>query len=878
MNYNFDKIEFPSEGGTKKYIVKLSSDCSDSIIKVSSSDQSIITVNYSNFEITVTANKNDTNQQKTARVFIKINDNDVCEGKDGQKGIPVIVEPKPAPTCNCNNFKLTSTSVSFDNGDGKSVVKYVAYETDTCISNITAVSTYDWFEASVNTSNNTIDINPIGTYTGEDDLFDTITVNYMANGESCNPKSISVTQKGSGCGCEDLNLQTDSVTFDYDDDSSVYEEISFTAGTCISNITASDTNNFLVTANTEQSVIKISPKGENTGDTDIDEQITVDYQANGNSCSKTIYASQYCDKTPPVPEPCKDCGILNSIEGDTFIYPPKTGEYLFASANLKPNGATRACGYFENETVVSENVDIIFKPSKSGDSSGNVDIYVNFKKSEPTSSSQKIFFKYYDEEYDQQQNCSRDFLFVQNTCNCTDLDNVKWSANGNLPSNGSGDGKIRVLTSEKRIEGCVDYEYNFSEDWIEGDAEFEHWVDNYLNFKVKKNDSDSSRTGTLELTPVFTYEDEKYSCSTQTITITQDGKPSCECVKDDEAKKVNAEGTNFGYVFGNVYYLPECFESSEKNEYFSFEQESGSDWLKFEGKADKNTGNDSYRYYVTFSAETNNTGEEREAKIKVIANLKNGKCESEIILTQPNIEINCESITVSGYKSISAKANRTFIAYVYGQIDLPISIKESSVPSWMDNVSNIDGNGNEHKNYLYADIDNNYYKDAGGTELPNYKTENRSANITCYVKISEEESCEKTVEVEQYGWSGSCNCDVDITVSQDGCGIDHEEPQQGGGTKHFKAFNNNSTDNVLCNFTIVSDNYCGRIVVETDQSEYFNKLDVDNNNKVVADISNNVLTENVPVSITLRYERFIGEDKYEKCSDTFENFEIMILK
>jgi hypothetical protein len=156
---------------------------------------------------------------------------------------------------------------------------------DTCISNVTVTSsTATAFTASVNTSTKVITVTPVGQNISESNRTATITVNYSTNGSPCST-AFTVTQSACTCNCSDFTVSPTSATWAYD--STAVSSITLSSGVCINSITISGLSHFSASVTTNS--ISVKPRETNTGTTDIQETLIINYKSYGNICeSKTV--------------------------------------------------------------------------------------------------------------------------------------------------------------------------------------------------------------------------------------------------------------------------------------------------------------------------------------------------------------------------------------------------------------------------------------------------------------------------------------------------------------------------------------------------------------------------------------------------------------
>lgn len=262
-----------------------------------STDNNWFAVSVSNNSINITPSGNNTTTvAKTGIITVtyKAHGND-CTSKT----FTVSQEPYG---CSCDDLTLGSAPSAWEwNETNAKTVSYIS--NDTCISNVTVTSsTLSAFTASVNTSTKVITVTPVGQNTSTAARTSTIMVSYSTNGSPCST-AFTVTQRANTCSCGDLTVSPTSATWAYD--STAVSSITLSSGVCINSITISGLNHFSASVTTNS--ISVKPRETNTGTTDIQETLTINYKSYENTCTpKTVTLLHRNQALPP-------CGCNNLI-------------------------------------------------------------------------------------------------------------------------------------------------------------------------------------------------------------------------------------------------------------------------------------------------------------------------------------------------------------------------------------------------------------------------------------------------------------------------------------------------------------------------------------------------------------------------------------
>jgi hypothetical protein len=253
------------------------------------------TVNTSTKIVTITpSGVNNTTTAKSGVITISYKSN----GTSCSKTVNV---SQPGYVCSCSDLTLgAAPSVWAWNETNSKIVSYTS--TDICISNIAVSSSAPTaFTASVNASTKVITVTPVGQNISETDRTATITVTYNTNGSACT-KTFTVTQGACTCNCSDLTVSPTSATWAYD--STAVSSITLSSGVCINNITIGSLSHFSASVTTNS--ISVKPRETNTGTTDIQETLTINYKSYGNTCTpKTVTLLHRNQGLPPC-----DCNNL----------------------------------------------------------------------------------------------------------------------------------------------------------------------------------------------------------------------------------------------------------------------------------------------------------------------------------------------------------------------------------------------------------------------------------------------------------------------------------------------------------------------------------------------------------------------------------------
>jgi hypothetical protein len=112
-----------------------------------------------------------------------------------------------AYVCSCNNLSISTSEMVWTSSETASKTRVYAISNANCISNISVSSTNNWFNVTLNTSTNTIQVTPSGQNQEVTAKTGNIVLTYNSIGvaEPCSAVT-PVRQNAYGCSCDDLIL------------------------------------------------------------------------------------------------------------------------------------------------------------------------------------------------------------------------------------------------------------------------------------------------------------------------------------------------------------------------------------------------------------------------------------------------------------------------------------------------------------------------------------------------------------------------------------------------------------------------------------------------------------------------------------------------
>lgn len=817
--------------------------------------------------------------------------------------------------CGCGNFSFDTTELVWSKDEsGESTAQTKTYtEKGGCITEITAQSNDNHFKVGDDTTDG-IKVWPDDTNPDDNPKTATITVKYKANGVTCDTKTFSVKQNGSGCNCgSDLWLSPSSLswaassfgssatsTVTYDFNSSCIDASNI-------NVTNDSESDFTMDWQPSNKKILVYPKKENTSRTSpINGSITVTFNREGCDANKTISLTQLKSDL------CDNCGLIDTMTKQTgyvgdnvFVYPESVSSYTFATGTTSAGGTP--CGRFhigsssQKCTWTIQDIYSVYAGFKFN---------VSFNSAASSASSLRLYFKYTDGRAD----CYRDFQFIQNSCNCFDLRKVSWSVaftNSKIPGTKLEDVPILRTSKNNFDSSCAKFvppSNSQLPSWIK-DLTFDDTSSSsyyYIRGNVSAN-TIIERSTTLKLTPQIRVQygstDKWYNCDTVDKEVTQEVN-NCSCGEPATITKVIA-GSADTYVFrgglsGGKYYDKNCFNHpDDPSTFFKFEiTDPTKTWVTL-GTTTYAQDSGLYCSYNYFSAEENpSSTTERSLVVKITADLtsntETNKCETLLTIKQekkPNVEETCAEATnnINTYGDRPYDAGRYAIVYYSGH-DSRYRLEwvpKSTDPTWITSISNTDRLGNDDATHLYG----TYTANTGATEL--YKTDRRPATITVRVKRDGETCAETQVDVSQKGWSGSCACEGEIIWTQNTNGATGVDPcgtlkTASGKSYHAYDYIDTTTPQVLAYFNLTGSNECDIVAPITNQSTYFiGSLSAVTSAVTIGNVQYTHCVKGVirkysgdmdtPVSVRLILRRNIGGTNYEDCgSEKEKTFEILI--
>ena len=257
-------------------------------------------VNQNNITV-YSKKKNKNTDQITGVITISYeSDGKPCDDKK----IKLIKEGKPCncsnfeilgyDSCSCNNLTIEKTKVEWD-WDNISPGEVGFEITDDCVGtdSIATSNTNSHFSVEVDTDNNKVIITPNSKNEQHENSASTVTISYVSGQNQRCSSAITAIHYGKECECEtDFNF-TSSANLVWKWNEKSYSSVTFTASTCVSNISTSNGTYFSSSISDSENKVVVSPIPDPDGVL-IEEDLTVTYNVAGKSepCRKTIHAKR----------------------------------------------------------------------------------------------------------------------------------------------------------------------------------------------------------------------------------------------------------------------------------------------------------------------------------------------------------------------------------------------------------------------------------------------------------------------------------------------------------------------------------------------------------------------------------------------------------
>ena len=863
----------------------LKGDCIDVVTATSTNNHFKVEVGENNIKVTPTATTATDDETGTVTVTYT---------EHGRDCTSLTFTVKHNGTgCGCRDFSFDESEMSWASSETDLKSRSYIVKGD-CINVVTATSNSNHF--SVTAGTDSISVQPTTANTGTDPINGTITVTYEANGGNCTSKTFSVKHSGTGCDCYiSITGVTEWPATLYGSDNAKYIKYDYDSS-CIDgdSITISNNNDtdFFAELDKTNKQIKVYPKNENDDRTSPNAAtITINFEGvAGFSCSNY----QTTSLTQKKSDRCDDCGLVKGLtkkegyvgevnEQDVFIFPIKKKEYVFASASTRPDASSPACGDFSLFTTATT-----AQFTKVNDTQYNRTFKVKFNQdAEAKAYSLRISFVY----NDGRPECHKDFLFIQQECNCIDgLDGWGWPILTPSPLEPNEYSQVSIQTKTGAISSdCMDYGLTTdSSTWIQGlTVRITDTPRTWLDADIKANTGRTERTGHVYITPKVKYNGQEFTCSSsykKEVTVKQ--KPiNCDCGETDKVSSASSAQDTKVYLYGSKYYDKSCFNSSITDPNLYFTITTNKSWIHLDSQTYlERSGLYEAQNIVTLDANTDE--DPREGVINVKVNLVgDSNCTFKWTIRQSGAT--CEDCTAANrniysYSTDSSmrsyKAGRSGIGYYNGTCtDYTLKLT-GSTPSWIENVSNYERTSSTDfdKKRLYCDYKANSGTTGGApVDDPLYKTQDRHATLTLYLEKGDGTICPtKNIEIWQEGWSGSCTCDGTIVFDNSTCGEEYVDSETGS---IYRAFSDDDQTHDLCYYKLNEDGECSRKVVVTSQfSRYFDSLTTATTSVTINNVEydhcvrgkiSNYASQGTPVSITLTMHRNIGGTNYESCEN-----------
>ena len=174
------------------------------------------------------------------------------------------------------------------------------------------------------------------------------------------------------CSCSDLSVGSSSESWAYNDTTS--KDITITSASCITDISVNSLTHFNATLGSSK--VTVSPKGNNTSESDYSETLTVSYKADGTSCTKDITLTQ---TKQTITCACSDLSVGSTSE--TWEYNVTTSRDIsITSANCITDISVNSPTHF-NATLGSSKVTVSPKGNNTSTTEYNDTLTVSYKAS-----------------------------------------------------------------------------------------------------------------------------------------------------------------------------------------------------------------------------------------------------------------------------------------------------------------------------------------------------------------------------------------------------------------------------------------------------------------------------------------------------------------